>query len=521
MRALALGLLLGLSPSVARATGFGDYGRELGVEQESTVSLDGYLRVRAEGLYNLDLDRGATPSGELFFPVPLDNPKGQLLTRADMRWRNDLALYAPGGMVAVKARLDALDNLSLGSAPEGIPSASSTQRSDGATIVVKRAWGEALTPIGLFAAGRMGSHWGLGMLTNGGDCLDCDSGDAADRVAFVTPLLGHLFAVAYDFSATGPFVPTRSGSRSIDVLPSASVHTVTFAALRYKTEASRKRRAKAGKSTPEYGAYVSHRWQQKDAPATYLPVAQPVTIDSGQVMTRGYQATALDGWGRLAGPGYRIEAEVAYLTAKVDQPSLIPGVLYREPATSKQLGAALETEVFTNDESAEAGLDAGYASGDSAPGFGAFPKAGAQAPLPGDLDGPQAQPPGDTTVQNFRFHPDYRIDRILFREIIGTVTDAVYVRPHGRVEIFRVGKGKLEAEVALVASWAVNAESAPGRKHMLGIEIDPTLHYQSADGFDFALEQATLFPQSGLDNPELGMSAQPAQLWRARVAFVY
>ena len=29
----------------------------------------------------------------------------------------------------------------------------------------------------------------------------------------------------------------------------------------------------------------------------------------------------------------------------------------------------------------------------------------------------------DTTVDNFRFHPDYHVDRILFREIIGTVTE--------------------------------------------------------------------------------------------------
>ena len=44
-------------------------------------------------------------------------------------------------------------------------------------------------------------------------------------------------------------------------------------------------------------------------------------------------------------------------------------------------------------------------------------------------------PPRDRTVDNFRFHPDYRIDRILFREIIGTVTDAVYLRPHARATL--------------------------------------------------------------------------------------
>ena len=32
--------------------------------------------------------------------------------------------------------------------------------------------------IGYLAGGRMGHHWGLGMLGNGGDCPDCDSGDS-------------------------------------------------------------------------------------------------------------------------------------------------------------------------------------------------------------------------------------------------------------------------------------------------------------------------------------------------------
>ena len=50
--------------------------------------------------------------------------------------------------------------------------------------------------------------------------------------------------------------------------------------------------------------------------------------------------------------------------------------------------------------------------------------------MPGQFDGPQANLPRDRTVDNFRFHPDYHIDQILFREIIGTITDAIYIRPH-------------------------------------------------------------------------------------------
>jgi len=145
----------------------------------------------------------------------------------------------------------------------------------------------------------------------------------------------------------------------------------------------------------------------------------------------------------------------------------------------------------------------------------------AAAPRPGDLDGPQANPPSDNRVDNFRFHPDFRIDRILFREIIGTVTDAVYLRPHGRVTISKASSGELFFDLTGVASWAVQASSAPGQKNALGIELDPTVAYEATQGFKIALEQGTLFPLAGLDNPRLGMTAKTAQLWRLRLAYVF
>ena len=230
---IALAALCALSAAPARATGLSDHGEDLRHAPPHIVNLSGYYRLRAEALENLDLSRGPTPSGQLLYPVPLADPNAQTLTRGDMRLRTDLAIYAPGGGVAVKARIDSLDNLALGSAPEGIPAGTTTQVASPTPIRIKRAYGEALTPFGLLAAGRMGSQWGMGMLTNGGDCTDCDSGDAVDRIAFVAPLLGHLWAAAYDFSATGPFVPSRAGTRSIDFAPSVNVHTLTFAMLRY------------------------------------------------------------------------------------------------------------------------------------------------------------------------------------------------------------------------------------------------------------------------------------------------
>jgi uncharacterized protein (TIGR04551 family) len=507
------------APATARATGFTDIGEDHTPRDKTSVEVDGYMRMRGEVLNNLDLDRGLTPSGRPLFPVPLGDPNAQSLTYADMRLRTDIAVYAPGTAVAVKARLDFLDDYPLGGSYAGVPSASTTQLSPPGAVRVKRAYGEALTPLGLLVAGRMGNQWGLGMLANGGDCADCNSGDAADRVAFLSPVLGHVIAAAYDISAIGPLVPSSNGATAIELEPSANVNNATLAVLNFRDDFARTRRRLAGKTTIEYGAYLSHRWQPSDVPATYLPTAQPIAINASQVMARGFTATVIDGWARVTHPFFRVEAEWAFLTGQVDQPSLVPGVLYHQPVTSTQMGAALESEVGKLEGRVFAGLDGGYASGDPSPGFGANTGIGAPYPRAGELDGPQADPPRKNSVNNFRFHPDYFIDRILFREIIGTVTDAVYVRPHARYRIVDSRAFDLTAHVASIASWAVFATSAPGGKSPLGVEIDPTLAYQSKDGFGAALEYAVLFPLSGLDNPVQHLTARPAQLARVRLMY--
>ena len=126
------------------------------------------------------------------------------------------------------------------------------------------------------------------------------------------------------------------------------------------------------------------------------------------------------------------------------------------------------------------------------------------------------QPAADNRIDNFRFHPDYRIDRILFREIIGTVTDAVYVRPHARARrccAIAAGDAPRRASRG-IASWAVDREhstpsgDAPARRR----DRSRASSYASRDGFGAALEYAVLFPLAGLDNPAAHLSAQPAQL---------
>ena len=138
---------------------------------------------------------------------------------------------------------------------------------------------------------------------------------------------------------------------------------------------------------------------------------------------------------------------------------------------------------------------------------------------PGALDGPQANLPRDRTVDNFRFHPDYHVDQILFREIIGTITDAIYIRPHVRTTLVAVGAGRIEAGAALIASWAVEPTSTPSGQRTLGVEFDPELRYASRDGFAATSTTAFLFPAPRSTTPCL--EAKPAQVIRARIGFAF
>ncbi|MFW5968440.1 MAG: TIGR04551 family protein [Persicimonas sp.] len=522
VRVIAIGaLLFSLVPAVASAqeTDLARTGQELQEHPDTEFEIDGYFRSRSEALYNFDLDRGPTPSDQYAYPLPNGNPRSQWLGGTDMRLRTDLSLYALDGTAAVNVRLDVLDNLMFGSTPEGNPLTTTSQEPPSDALQLKRAYGEMLTPVGVLLAGRMGAHWGLGMLAHGGDCADCDSGDASDRLALVTPLADHLWAFSYDVAYRGPTTSRSYDTRSLDLDPSDNVHAITFAGMRWNSPLERRARLDADMATLDYGATASHRWQRNDVPAHWLDSSDETDVDSNQVVERDFSSWVFDAYVQLLHPWARVGLEAAYMTAEIGQPSTVPGVELREPITSSQYGLALESDFGPHDGPLWAGLDAGVASGDSAPGFGSTLGLADEAPVEGDLHGAQANPPRDNEINNFLFHPDYHVDQILFREIIGTVTDATYLRPHLTWHIAQLGPGRFRAEGAATASWAVNEQSTPGDGRHLGVELNPSLTYEHKNGFSLTGDYAVLLPGAGLDNPKEDLLAQPAHMLRARLMY--
>jgi uncharacterized protein (TIGR04551 family) len=165
-------------------------------------------------------------------------------------------------------------------------------------------------------------------------------------------------------------------------------------------------------------------------------------------------------------------------------------------------------------------LKAGGASGDSAAGFGALEQAGTQR-------GANVTGADDYNLNNFQFSPDYHVDLILFRRLLGTVSDAWYVRPEVAYQFNERVNGALAAiysQALFKRSTPAYAEGEPGEKP-LGFEVNVHLDYESEslEGggvVKTGLAYGFLFPLGAFKNRTLASEEQDpsfAQTLQARL----
>lgn len=503
--------------------------------KEFKLSLDGYLRVRAVALDDLDLSRGPTPStGQPIFPLPAGGGGDHTLTAVDMRVRFE-PTFEVGQAVRIHMRVDVLDNVGWGSTPDVLPSTvafagatTGTESPQGGlnsaydAIRIKRAWGEVTLPFGVLAAGRMGAqvNWGTGFFVNNGDCLSCDYGDSGDRVALTVPILGHYLTALYELSASGPYANLTgdSGGQALDLERRAQVNSFALAFARYDSPEAQLRRLRADRTLVQYGLLASYRTQELDAPAWVEPGGLGRPYGPNDFVHRGLSSFAADLWVLVHHKGFRAELEMAGVFAKIDDASNMPGVSLRTPITSTQLGGVASV-AYEFHFPLRMRFEAGFASGDDAPGFGVRIPPGQLTTQKGDLDGPQLRPPADTTVDNFRFNPDYHVDLILWRRIIGQVSDAIYVKPSLRAGPFGSAHHHLTLELSIIDSHSIYAATPPGQDTNLGVEADLSARYRYEAGFEIGLGYGLFFPGAGFRNLQLGLDPKPAQALELILAF--
>ncbi|RMG11672.1 MAG: hypothetical protein D6729_17680 [Deltaproteobacteria bacterium] len=490
--ALLLASLFMVLPALARV-GFGDpeaawRDREPGRH----LVASGQLRLRAASYFNLDLDR--PPEAALWLPGegPLDQTAG-----ADLRLRLGVSLFA-GELVRIVTEVDLAD-ANLGARPRGTPFG------EGSALVVatpfqealtragiRKAYGEVRLPIGLLAAGRMPAHFGLGIAANAGDAIDDDGGDLADRIAYVAPLFGHYVGLAYDVAASGA-VSRGLGAAPAAGLPSTSVQVVSLSVVRYHAPWQLGLYRRAGRSLLNYGLAVSHAWQARDVPTYWQSLDPELAGRPELVIERGAAATLLDSWLRLVWGSFRIEFEGVVGYFLIENPSPWPGVTVRTPVEGTPAGAVLQLAYEPLRARFDWLLEAGVASADPAPGFPLpSPTAFVEA-RPGALFGPQIDGPRDPRMDAFRFSPNYRVDLILWRTLLGGVSEATYLRSRFR---FRPGRD-LVFSASAIYSHGLSAASNPGGVRPLGFEVDVGAELR-AGGFHLRLDLGGLWPLGGL-----------------------
>lgn len=560
----------------------------------------GYFRTRAE-LYNkFALGRLDRPGQELF-PRPSDDQfqsidgnersatvgpalcdgdgtaslgacQNNTHAGANMRFRLNPELHVSDNLRVV-AQVDMLDNLVLGSRPEGFaltPSGEGgyavAQRNgyllngyQDATQVppeagvnglesslrVKRAWGEYSTPLGELRFGRMPHHWGLGMVWNAGDGYDDDVQSTVDRLMFAAgvPMLDLVIAGTWDFPNEGPTQsPPIAGFQAYDRAQADDVQQWGLILLRERNPQLAQLALSRDELVINSGLYLLYRSQELandisgTQPGANVPGADPVGLSDSGFSRRGLSVWQPDLWVQLLYKRLRAELEVAAVLGEVDSQSVVPNNRgdFDEQQNNRQrlrqFGFAFELQQKLVEDRLRLNFNLGWSSGDG----DAFDPSTA-----GDLiPGPGERQVNDDTVSTFRFHPSYRVDRILHRYILQRVQGTYYMAPSLDYDFTREPNGqRIGGGVNVVWTRASEPVQTPGHSADLGLELGGSLFFQSKDGganddlsrlggFYARLDYSALFPLGGLGYPvapreQLGLETSTAQMLRLYLGVLF
>ena len=500
---------------------------------------NGYFRIRPELFNKFDLGRGLDTMGYSLWPRSAVSASERTTAGINMRFRFEPTLNV-SEEVRIKTQIDALDNVIFGSTPAYAFSRSDQQafsifsntqvppqaglNSFRNSIQVKRVYGEVTTPVGILRFGRMGSHWGLGMVHNDGNCLDCDHGDTVDRVMFVAPvppLPDFYITPMIDWNGIG-LTSERVGDigQPYPLTNSDQILSFILAIAKRDTEQQAKTKLQNGQAVFNFGIHFTYRSQKND-PASYYkqfpfqPSADrdpfQSTVGSSFYVPRRGSFYLPDFWAKYERKRFRIEIEAAALFGSFSNRALDPAdannPIRNSTLNLAQFGAVAQAEVRLLNGALHLNMEIGYASGDNSPGFGnrpgrlynAITQRTVTEPVPGAIDGPKwciavSATCAKNNIRNFRFNQDYRIELILWREIIGGITDAIYVKPtisYDVTEGFRL-------YASIIYSRAVFAYSTPSSTNPnLGIELNAGVRYETEDGFFAQFAWGVLFPLGG------------------------
>jgi uncharacterized protein (TIGR04551 family) len=491
------------------------------------LELDGYFRLRTDWLKNFHLGHVDDPAlGGASFPRALSCGAPAItgagcdgaLSSANMRLRLEPTINLDE-RTSIHVQADVLDNLVLGSTPidQDLSSYSAAnpppvgvfggtqsppvagKNSDRDSIVIKRAWAEVAVPLGVLKLGRQPNHWGMGIWHNAGGedpisgayDYDADYGDTVDRVSFSALIPGtNLRAmIASDWNLTRLTSNQTDAGRGreghpwdLDDKDDADGWVAVISRMDSPQEF--RDRVDRGELAYNYGVYFEYKTQSFDNDLTDFVLGGP--LDAGtRFVPRDLKTYSPDLWGKLGIGPVTVEAEVVAQLGRVsrlDEFGLDGADIRKYGGSGRFTYRALEGKL-------RLGLEGGAASGDQ---WDNTPQGNTNIAYANLLGGP-----GDNQLTQFLFNRDYKVDMILFRHLIGAVTNAGYVKPFLSYDLTR----SIGFKVANITSFALKPVATPGNERMYGTEFNADIGY-TAGGFHGGVSYGVLFPFGALGHPD-------------------
>ena len=508
------------------------------------VEHHGSFRFRPELLVGGDLGAGTSP-----VPSPLaastgDDADAQTLSWASVRLRYEPTLHL-GRSLEIHLGLDALDNLVLGSTHErsgGLVADDLLSDAAASASAGEGTWRDALRVHSLYgrwlvadaidlAVGRLPQHFGLGLSRNAGQCADCDFGSVVDGARAALTLSGFRVEASWEWTAVGATTagPGELG-QAVDLGQEDDVTTYTLQVgqrpVRAEELAARtvllEQERGWGVDWAIFSSFTDQTLSSSEQlestslecrPMSVSPSGQQQQdVDCIQLYRRGASFWRPGAWVRAEhrpapGSTLRLELEVAGLVGEIAHPQRLEVEDSKESKDFLAFGGALEVEYLT--PSFSLGLDAGFATGDD-------------GDFVGVLDGQNIVDPDDDaygqndnvrlnrTVTGFTFHRDYRLDLILFRQVLGAVTNAVYLKPWIAKDVLQLDDATLSLRLDVLYALAANPEGTPGDGSQWGVEVDGRVGLRFPSGLAFELAAGVLVPLDALDDAVTGASGDPA-----------
>jgi uncharacterized protein (TIGR04551 family) len=535
------------------------------------VEFDGYYRVRTDYLYKMNMDQGYNPGGAgpaalPPFPIPIECLKdatgsttqpSQLgcsdkgLGNGNMRLRIEPTLNI-SDQVRVRTQFDIFDNLILGSTADSqvnpyVPDTSSsldkplgqtsaaaptdvlsnTQNSYASSILAKRAWGEVDTELGSLRFGRMPWHFGRGMYFNRGECADCEGGTTVDRMMILTSLYGHQLALAWDFGAQGYHIgytdlgQNNTGGFPLDLTQKDDVTQFMAALTKIDDERTWRERISAGDVVVNYGAQLVYRSQDQATFNINPANGSAYSTNSQSSLSANDLGNSLKVdvnallfipslWFKLGWKALTLEFEGNLLAGKMGN----AGPLRRDMANDTsmrilQAGWVLASQLKLYSDSLFIGFETGGATGDQAElsytanGTAYYPYLNYRWKF-------VPQPRGDRSLNDFHFSPEYHVDEILYRRILGTVSNAIYFKPSVAYWLDLDSSKNREVGISgsVIYSLAPVPVSTPGNSINYGVEMDLGLHYRNQrENFFAGFTWGVFWPMAALSRPMVNTSA--------------